>query len=134
MANLTETMDGVTYDELIGGTAVTPILHNVTLTAADTNRISKGSLLSEASGKFSVCAKSGTAAAILARDAQADAAGDIAATVYVAGEFNREKLICADGDTVDAHESELRKIGIYMTSLHGAAVPQADSDTEESDG
>lgn len=134
MANLAETLDGVIYDELIGGTAVTPILHNVMLTAADTNRIPRGTLLSEADGKFTVCAFGGAAAAVLARDAQAEAAGDIEATVYVRGEFNREKILCAEGDTADAHESELRKIGIYLTSIHGAAVPPADSEDDGEGG
>lgn len=36
-------------------------------------------------------------------------------TAYVAGRFNRAALICAEGDSVEAHEEELRKAGIHLT-------------------
>ena len=125
MANLVEELQGVHYDELIGGTAVTPLTKNGTLAnVAATTVVPKGTLLAidAASGKFVVAAKAGTsvpaANAILAQGVtQGDDTDDIAVTVYTRGLFNREKLVAASGDTVDAHEEELRAVGIYLTSV-----------------
>ena len=39
------------------------------------------------------------------------------ATIFVRGEFNREALTVAAGDKAEAHEIELRKVGIYLTSV-----------------
>lgn len=105
------------FDELIGGTSVTPLVFNATVTAAAAGTIKKGTLLTEASGKFAPTVAEGVAAAVLAEDIVAAEAGDVTGTIYVRGIFNREKLIAATGDTVVAHEPELRKIGIYMTGL-----------------
>ena len=132
MAELIGIMDGAHYDELIGGTAVTPLTANVTLTAAGAGVIRRGTLLAATSGKYSAVAKAGTAVAVLAADVLAEAAGDVAATVYVRGIFNREKLVVGDGDTVDAHEEELRKIGIYMTGLLGRPQETVDDADEPS--
>lgn len=121
----------MTFDELIGGTSITPLLFIRKVTAAGAGTIKKGTLLSEGSnGKFTVTPAPttttvdeqevttyGIAAAILAEDIVATAAGDINGKIYVRGIFNKEKLIAATNDTVAAHEAELRKVGIYMTSL-----------------
>lgn len=120
-----EEVQGAYYDELIGGTAVTPLTKNGTLAnVAATTVVPKGTLLAidAASGKFVVAAKAGTsvpaANAILAQGVtQGDDTDDIAVTVYTRGLFNREKLVAASGDTVDAHEEELRAVGIYLTSV-----------------
>ena len=93
MANYIETNE-MAFDELIGGTSITPLLFIRKVTAAGAGTIKKGTLLSEgADGKFTVT------------------------SIYVRGIFNQEKLIAAADDTVAAHEAELRKVGIYMTSL-----------------
>lgn len=121
----------MTFDELIGGTSITPLLFIRKVTAAAAGTIKKGTLLSEGSnGKFTVTPAPttetvdeqevttyGIAAAILAEDIVATEAGDINGKIYVRGIFNKEKLIAATNDTVAAHEAELRKVGIYMTSL-----------------
>jgi hypothetical protein len=44
-------------------------------------------------------------------DATAD---DVNVTAYQTGCFNRNALIVAEGDTVDAHEAELRRSGIFL--------------------
>lgn len=120
-----EEMQGVHYDELIGGTAITPLIKNGVLTgvAADTE-VPKGTLLAvdAASGKYIVAAKADAsvplANAILAKGVmRGEDTGDIAVTVYIRGLFNREKLVAASGDTVDAHEEELRDVGIYLTGV-----------------
>lgn len=114
-----EEMQGVHYDELIGGTAVPVINKNVTLAAAAAAvTYAKGTLLSVDGGKYSPTATGGTAVAVLAADVAMDTADQVA-TVYVSGMFNRERLVAASGDTVDAHEEELRNVGIYLTSIKG---------------
>ena len=39
-------------------------------------------------------------------------------TADVSAMFNREKLIVAEGDTVETHEAQLRDKNIYLTSIH----------------
>lgn len=122
-----EELQGVHYDELIGGTAVTPIIKNVTLSGVtkDTDLV-RGTLLTLAptTGKYSVLVKpTGTvndtmiAKAVLAKAVHQDGSGDLVVPVYIAGMFNREKLIVPAEDTVEVHEEELRDVGIYLTSV-----------------
>lgn len=126
MAELANTMDGVTYDELFGGTAVGALTANVTiakLSAAATYK--RGTLLGvvTASGKYAIVDSAATtgekvASVVLARDLTVGVENDVTATVYTRGIFNREKLIVKDaGDNATKHEEELRKVGIYLTSL-----------------
>lgn len=120
-----EELQGVHYDELIGGTAVTPLIKNGLLSSVTAKTVvPKGTLLAidGTSGKYVVAAKAGTsvpaASAVLAAEVtQGDGTSDISVTVYTRGLFNREKLVAASGDTVDAHEEELRTVGIYLTSI-----------------
>lgn len=120
-----EEVQGVHYDELISGTAVTPLTKNGALSGvAAKTVVPKGTLLAvdAASGKFVVAAKAGgsvpLASAVLAQEVtQGDDTSDITVTAYIRGIFNREKLVAASGDIVDAHEEELRAFGIYLTSL-----------------
>lgn len=120
-----EEVQGTHYEELIGGTAVTPLLKNGTLSGiASQNVVKKGTLLAidAASKKYVVAAKAGdsvpAACAILAQDVvQGSGSDDITVTVFIRGMFNREKLIAASEDTVTAHEEELRDVGIYLTSV-----------------
>ena len=125
MANLVKELQGVHYDELIGGTAITPLTQNGLLSGVAVKTVvPKGTLLAvdSTSGKFVVAAKAGSsvpvASAVLAAEVtQGDDTSDISVTAYVRGLFNREKLVAASGDTVDAHEAELRDVGIYLTSI-----------------
>ena len=75
-------------------------------------------------GKYSVLVKpTGTvndtmiAKAVLAKDVHQDGSGDLVVPVYIAGMFNREKLIVPAEDTAEVHEEELRDVGIYLTSV-----------------
>lgn len=126
MAELVSKFDGVTYDELIGGTAVAVMTANVTiakLSAAATYK--RGTLLGvvTASGKYAIvdsAASTGekVASVVLAKDIEVGTSDDVVATVYTRGIFNREKLIVkAESDSASAHEEELRKVGIYLTSV-----------------
>lgn len=127
MAELASTMTGVTYDELIGGTAITPMTANVTiakLTAA--TELKRGTLLGvvTASGKYAIVDSTVStgeqvASVVLARDVVVGTAGDVVATVYTRGLFNRSKLIVKQpADNVTKHEAELRGVGIYLTDVH----------------
>lgn len=123
-----EELQGVHYDELIGGTAVPVITKNVTLKGV-TADYARGTVLSLVSGKYEICDTTGTgddgtdpnpakaASAILAQAVKLTGT-DAVATVYVAGMFNREKLVVKNSsDTIEAHEEELRDVGIYLTSV-----------------
>lgn len=125
MAELVENTQGTHYDELIGSTAMTPLTKNVNVTFAAAGTMVRGTLIAEGidstsskpNGKYVACAKGAVAVAVLAADVIADKAGDVVGTVYTTGIFNRENLVAAADDTVAAHEEELRKIGIHMTSV-----------------
>lgn len=136
---LVNTIPGVHYDELIGGTAVSVLNKNVTLTGVDKDTtLQRGTLLAlNSAGKYVVAAKAAdavpAASAVLAENVTQTDSGDIIATVYVRGIFNREKLIVQAGDTVDAHEEELRSAGIYLTSLHGIVSDAAAADEAKAD-
>lgn len=125
-----EELQGVHYDELIGGTAVPVITKNVTLKGV-TAEYARGTVLSLVSGKYEICDTTGTgdggtdpnpakaASAILAQAVKLTGT-DAVATVYTAGMFNREKLVVKNSaDTIEAHEEELRAVGIYLTSIKG---------------
>lgn len=49
---------------------------------------------------------------ILAMDVLADE--DAFVVAYSAGEFNREEIILVGKETIDKHEKELRKLGIFL--------------------
>jgi hypothetical protein len=100
-----ETMAGVAYDGLFGGAEVEVLTRNVML--ASGQNVKRGTLLGVTGGK---------AVAVAAEDINATSA-DTAGTAYITGYFNREKLIAASGDTVTAHEEELRDAGIFLTSM-----------------
>lgn len=126
MAELVSTMDGVTYDELIGGTAVAVMTANVTIAKLSAAAAYKrGTLLGvvTASGKYAIvdsAASTGekVASVVLAQNVAVGTDNDVVATVYTRGIFNREKLLVKDaGDNATKHEDELRKVGIYLTSL-----------------
>lgn len=126
MAELVSAMTGVTYDELLGGTAVTIMTANVTIAQVDAEATYKrGTLLGivTASGKYAIVdseASTGeqVASVVLAHDVVVGTDNDVVATVYTRGIFNREKLLVkAADDNATKHEEELRKVGIYLTSL-----------------
>ena len=98
---------------LLAGPEVKALTKNVTIVAA-ADAIEAGTLMSTATSPATVTAKAGAADAVLAN---AVAKGDTVATVYITGRFNRAALKAADGDTVDAHEEELRKLGIFLTTV-----------------
>ncbi len=125
MAELASKFDGVTYDEIIGGTAVAVMTANVTIASLSAAvSYKRGTLLGvvTASGKYAVVDSAATtgeqvASVVLAQDIEVGTE-DVVATVYTRGIFNREKLIVkAEADSASSHEEELRKVGIYLTGV-----------------
>jgi len=104
-----ETYD-VTPDNLMGGPEFPVLTKNYAITAG--TALKRGTLLTITDGKAAATAKAGVASAIVANDASAT---DTVVTAYVAGRFNRDAIIVADGaDSAAAHEEELRKVGIHL--------------------
>lgn len=102
----------ITPDNLMAGPEVPVLTKNFTVTAG--TALKRGTLLTvTADGAASATAKEGVASAVVAHDIDATAT---VVTAYVTGRFNRAALICADGDTVAAHEEELRKVGIHLAA------------------
>lgn len=117
-----ETIAGVTYDELFAGPEVKVMTKNVTFKSG--TNVARGVLLSIDAGTGKVIATPAAAgetpagvAVYVAKEAVDASTADKVGTVYTAGYFNREKLIAAEGDTVTAHEEELRGVGILLSSL-----------------
>lgn len=107
-----ETMTGVVYDQLLGGPEIPVLTASVTVTGG---KLKRGSLLKADGGKYSLVGTGDKASAVLKEDI--DATTDTIAVVYTSGRFNREHLIVSDGDTVGAHEEELRTVNIILTSV-----------------
>lgn len=111
-------------DQLIGGTAVAALTKNITLKGLDAEKtLKRGAVLAVSEGKYQIVdAVSATPAlkvanAVLAEDAVVGT-GDVVATVYIRGIFNAEEMsVGAESDSVQAHEEELRAVGIYLTHL-----------------
>jgi len=110
MASIKVESPSVVYDELIGGTAVATVTKNLTISAG--TALKRGDIL-DASGAL----VANGATAIYVVDVPCKST-DTVVTVYTAGIFNRDKLAVASDTTVDAHEAELRAVGIYLTALH----------------
>lgn len=111
-------------DQLIGGTAVAALTKNITLKGLDAEKaLKRGAVLAVSEGKYQIVdAASATPAlkvanAVLAEDVVVGT-DDVVATVYIRGIFNAEEMsVGAESDSVQAHEEELRAVGIYLTHL-----------------
>lgn len=111
-------------DQLIGGTAVAALTKNITLKGLSAEKaLKRGAVLAASEGKYQIVdAASATPAlkvanAVLAEDVVVGTS-DVVATVYIRGIFNAEEMsVGAKSDSVQAHEEELRAVGIYLTHL-----------------
>lgn len=123
MAQLANTQAGVTYDNLIGGTAITLMTANIEIEKLASEAVLKrGTLLGKkTNGKYAVVdntVETGEqiASVVLARDVAVGSDADVVVTVYTRGLFNRSALfVKQEGDNATNHEDELRKVGIYLT-------------------
>lgn len=114
MAELVSTVTGLSYDGLIGGTSIATMTKNVTLKGI-TASYKRGTILALVTGKYELVTAVTDANAILAHDVVATGT-DMVVTVYTKGPFNRGALTVGAEDTVNAHEEQLRAVGIYLTS------------------
>ena len=132
---LDETVGSVEYDELINSGNPAADVFSVTIRkeATEAKTLKRGTVLaiSDADNKAVVLGteaqdvggadSSGketlTANCILADDVEVGTTADKDATAYRTGNFNRNKLIVADGYTLEAtDEEELRKCGIILNT------------------
>ena len=104
------------FDELLAGPEITPLTKNILLKKGTAYK--RGMLITEQKTASTQTAAGGVADYVLKDDIDLTEAGkDTAGTVYVSGRFNREKIVLAEGDAVEAHEAELRLRNILFTSL-----------------
>lgn len=115
------------FDELLAGPEVTVLTKNILLKKGTAYK--RGMLITDPAnitvgeGEPAATAAQQTTAGkvadyVLMRDVDLTAAeADAVGTVYISGRFNREKMILAVGDTIEAHEAELRLRSIYFTAL-----------------
>lgn len=122
MAYITSEKSNV--DQLIGGTAVAALTKNITLKGLSAEKaLKRGAVLAVSEGKYQIVdAASATPALKVANTVLAEdvvvGTGDVVATVYISGIFNAEEMsVGAESDSVQAHEEELRAVGIYLTHL-----------------
>lgn len=116
-----ETIPNATsFDGLLAGNEVQILTKNIKLKSGTAYK--RGMLISvevnpSTKAETGKQAAAGEAAEyVLMRDVDATKA-DAVGTVYVKGRFNREKIILSKGDTVEAHEAELRLRDIHFTAL-----------------
>ena len=118
--NLIQKTENHEFDTLIADTSF-PINVAIQPIAGGQGVLMRGSVLGMAADK-AVLVGSGTetvAEFILADDVDTgDAAeGSVNAQVYVSGAFNRFKLILGGTDKVEAHEKDLKEVGIYLKAV-----------------
>ena len=119
-----ETIPNATgFDELLAGPEIAILTKNIKLQSGTAYK--RGMLISlvKLEGETAAAAELGkqtvvgeVAEYVLMRDVDATEA-DAVGTVYTRGRFNREKIILSEGDTVEAHEAELRLRDIHFTAL-----------------
>ena len=119
--------NATSFDELLAGPEVGVLTKNILLKKGkaykrgllitDPANITVGDGEPAATAAIQTAA-GGTADYVLMNDLDISAAdADAVGTVYVKGRFNREKIVLAESDTVEAHEAELRLRNIYFTAL-----------------
>ena len=127
---LDETVGSVEYDELINSGNPAADVFSVTIRkeATEAKTLKRGTVLALSGGTagdgklvvLGTTAKENetlTANCILADDVEVGTTADKDATAYRTGNFNRNKLIVADGYTLEAtDEEELRKCGIILNT------------------
>lgn len=101
-----------TQDFLLAGPEIPALTKNFEINAG--TAIKRGTLLTVKEGKAAATAKGEIATAVVAYDADDKAT---VVTAYTTGRFYRKGLHATEGDTVEAHEEELRSVGIHVAGL-----------------
>ena len=119
--------NATSFDELLAGPEIAPLTKNILLQKGTAYK--RGMLITDPANitpdegedpatSAAQTAAGGVADYVLAADIDLmEASADTAGTVYVSGRFNREKIVLAESDTVEAHEAELRLRNILFTAL-----------------
>lgn len=118
MTNISTEFGNVENRAFFAGTEIAALTSSVVL-AGGQGLLRKGAVLGkvEYDGKYKLVDKkasdgSQVASVVLAEDVDTSS-GDQTAVVFTQGIFNYDALYVADGDTVDAHQEELRAGNIY---------------------
>jgi len=116
----TKQADSVTYDNLLGSMPMADIqIKSITLKSGQAvlKRGTVVGIITASALAVSVDSSkadgSQTADCILTDDVDTTA-GNVVASAYSAGTFNRKALIFGGTDTADKHEDHLRIVGIYL--------------------
>jgi hypothetical protein len=120
MTNISTEFGSVENRSFFAGTEIAALTSSVTL-AAGQGVLRKGAVLGKvtADGKYKLVDKAATdgsekASVVLATETVDTTGGDQEVVVYTQGIFNYDALYVAAGDTVKAHEEELRLGNIYF--------------------
>lgn len=109
-----KTETGVDLDQLLAGPGTTFRTANVTLKSGQD--IKRGQLLKSDGDKYEKVTAAADEAVVVAM-ADVNATEDTVITVFTAGAFHREHLVVEESDKVEAHEAQLRGVGIIVTSV-----------------
>lgn len=115
----TKQMDAVSYDNLIAGTTHPIDVKSVVLKGGQ-GVLKRGTVLgiiSETGLAVPVDSQKADGSQVpdsILTDDVDTTAGDVTATAYSSGLFNRKALIFGGTDTADDHETKLRELGIFL--------------------
>lgn len=122
MEQLVKDVGTASYDNLIAGVEVSPMVKGITLKGGN-GVLSRGSVIGviTASGLGVIADKAATdgsqlAVGVLCDDVDTGATGTTATTIgsiYITGVFNENALIFAQGTAFADYKRELRTLGIY---------------------
>lgn len=116
------TVDGVKYDDIFAGAEIPVFTENGALKAGE--KVERGQLLAvdAASMSWVVAPKTGVTTGyvsptLIAAETvdNSKGTGTVTMTAYTQGRFKANRLVVADGDTVESHREELRKVNILLT-------------------
>lgn len=127
--NLYKTVGEFTPDKLIAGNAIPLVAKGITVAKGE-GVLKRGTLLGIANDKTykrtdttetigeggDAEVKTIGADCILCDNVDATDA-EVVTTAYVSGEFNRDAVILPEGKKIEDHETELRKLNLYMKSV-----------------
>lgn len=122
MSNLYQAEGAFEYDNLIAGNGITMITKGVLLKSGQ-GILKRGTVLGVVTddGLAVMVDKTKTNGSqicdsILTDDIDTGTTDNVIATAYITGYFDKKALVFADETTINDCETELRKLGIYVTT------------------
>lgn len=121
MENLYEGIGTCTHDNLIAGNQMPILTSGVTLVSGQ-GVLARGTVIGKvtATGKFKVvdsAASDGSQVPYGILTDTVDTTAEVTTTAYVSGLFNINALTFGGTDTASTHETELRKLGIFLKNV-----------------